>query len=42
MRNSKQVKIDRKKKNIFLKQHGRTPAQIARIKARNAKRKAVN
>ena len=42
MRNSKQVKIDRKKKNTYLKQNGRTPAQIARIKARNAKRKAVN
>ena len=42
MRNSKQIKMDRKKKNIFLKQHGRTPAQIARIKARNMRRKAVS
>ncbi len=42
MRNSKQIKMDRKKKNIHLKQHGRTPAQIARIKARNMRRKAVN
>ena len=42
MRNIKQVKIERKKKNTFLKQHGRTPAQIARIKARNIRRKAVN
>ena len=42
MRNSKQVKIERKKKNTFLKQNGRTPAQISRIKARNIRRKAVN
>ena len=42
MRNSKQIKMDRKKKNTYLKQHGRTPAQIARIKARNMRRKAVS
>ena len=42
MRNNKQIKMDRKKKNIHLKQHGRTPAQIARIKARNMRRKAVS
>ena len=42
MRNSKQLKIDRQKKNTYLKQNGRTPAQIARIKARNMRRKAVS
>jgi len=39
MRNSKQTKMDRKKKNTYLNQHGRTPAQIARKIARDIKRK---
>jgi hypothetical protein len=41
MRNSKQIKMDRKKKNTYLNQHGRTPAQIARKIARNTRRKAA-
>ena len=35
-------KQERRKKNKILERTGRTPAQIARIKARNIRRKAVS